>query len=148
MNTITQDMKYRLSLIKYAEKYGVTKDAIKYKTNRQYIYRWKHGYDGTLESLRNKSHRPHYHPQHTPEEIKLISDIHRHNCNADLVIFWVKLKQRRYSRSISGLYRFLKKRGLMAVKPPNPKYVPKPYRRWIITSSASRLMLNSFPPSV
>ncbi len=39
MNTITQDMRYRLSLIKYAEKYGITKAAIKYQTNRQYIYR-------------------------------------------------------------------------------------------------------------
>ncbi len=41
MATITQDMKFRLSLIKYAEKYGVTNAAIKYKTYRLYIYRWK-----------------------------------------------------------------------------------------------------------
>ena len=32
-------MRFRLSLIKYADKYGVTKAAIKFKTNRQYIYR-------------------------------------------------------------------------------------------------------------
>ena len=49
MATITQDMRYRLSLIKYAEKFGVTKAAIKYKTNRQYIYRWKRCYDGSIE---------------------------------------------------------------------------------------------------
>lgn len=35
MTSITQDMKYHLSLIRYTEKYGVTKAAIKYKTNRQ-----------------------------------------------------------------------------------------------------------------
>lgn len=35
MTSITQDMRYRLSLIKYAEKYGITKAAIRYKTNRQ-----------------------------------------------------------------------------------------------------------------
>ena len=29
MASITQDMRYRLSLIKYTEKYGVTKTAIK-----------------------------------------------------------------------------------------------------------------------
>lgn len=50
MTNITQDMRYRLSLIKYAEKYGVTKAAIRYKTNRQYIYRWKRRFDGSLES--------------------------------------------------------------------------------------------------
>ena len=55
MTSITQDMKYRLSLMKYAEKYGVTKAAIRYKTNRQYIYRWKRRYDGTIESLRCRS---------------------------------------------------------------------------------------------
>ncbi len=56
MATITQDMRYRLSLIKYAERFGVTKAAIKYKTNRQYIYRWKRRYDGSIESLRDRSH--------------------------------------------------------------------------------------------
>ena len=45
MASITQDMRYRLSLIRFAEKYGVSKAAIKYKTNRQYIYRWKRRYD-------------------------------------------------------------------------------------------------------
>lgn len=130
MATITQDMRYRLSLIRYAEKYGVTKAAIKYKTNRQYIYRWKNRYDGSIESLRNRSTRPHHHPnQHTPEEIKLISDMRRRNPDAGLVVFWVKLMQRGYTRSIPGLYRFLRKQGMMAVKPPNPKYIPKPYEQ-------------------
>ena len=58
MATITQDMRYRLSLIKYAERFGVTKATIKYKTNRQYIYRWKRRYDGSIESLRDRSRRP------------------------------------------------------------------------------------------
>lgn len=130
MASITQDMRFRLSLIKYAETYGVTKAAIKYKTNRQYIYRWKTRYNGSIESLRDRSRRPHHHPnQHTPDEIKLISDMRRRNPHSGLVVFWVKLRQRGYSRSISGLYRFLRKHGIMAVKLPNPKYVPKPYQQ-------------------
>lgn len=130
MASITQDMRYRLSLIKYAEKFGVTKAAIKYKTNRQYIYRWKRRYDGSIESLRELSRRPHHHPnQHTDDEIRLIRNMRRRNPHAGLVIFWVKLRQRGYSRSIPGLYRFLKKQGIMAVHPPNPKYVPKPYEK-------------------
>ncbi|MCI8482795.1 MAG: transposase [Lachnospiraceae bacterium] len=130
MTTITQDMRYRLSLIKYADKYGVTKAAVKYKTNRQYIYRWKRRYDGSMESLRERSRRPLHHPnQHTPEEIRLIHNMRRRNPDAGLVIFWVKLMQRGYTRSIPGLYRFLRKQGLMAVKPPNPKYAAKPYEQ-------------------
>ena len=128
--SITQDMRFRLSLIRYAEKFGVTSAAIKYKTNRQYIYRWKKRFDGSIESLRDRSRRPHHHPnQHTPQEIKLISDMRRRNPDAGLVVFWVKLTQRGYTRSIPGLYRFLKRQGIMAVHPPNPKYIPKPYEQ-------------------
>ena len=130
MNKITQEVLFRQALINYAQKKGVTKAAIRYKTNRQYVYRWMKRYDGTLESLENHSHRPHSHPnQHTPEELKLISDMRRRNPNAGLVVFWVKLKQRGYTRSVTGLYRVLRRTGEMAVKPPNPKYIPKPYEQ-------------------
>lgn len=147
MTSITQDMKYRLSLINYANKYGVSKAAVKYKTNRQYIYRWKRRYDGSIESLRDRSRRPHHHPnQHTPAEIKLISDMRRRNPDAGLVVFWVKLMRRGYSRSIPGLYRFLRKRGIMAVHPPNPKYIPKPYEQ--MTYPGQRIQVDvKFVPS-
>ena len=127
MKTVTQTMLYRQAISKYAEKYGVPKAAIRYKTNRQYIYRWRKRYDGTLQSLADKSHRPHHHPnEHTDEELKLISDMRRRNPNAGLVVFWVKLMQRGYTRSITGLYRVLRRQGQMTVKLPNPKYISKP----------------------
>ena len=130
MDKITQTARYRQSLICYAQKYGVTEAAKRYRTYRQYIYRWMKRYDGTLQSLEDRTHRPHSHPnQHKPEEIKLINDMRRRNPNAGLVVFWVKLRQRGYSRSISGLYRFLTKSGQMAAKLPNPKYIPKPYKK-------------------
>ena len=125
-------MLYRQALINYANKKGVTKAAIRYKTNRQYVYRWLKRCDGTLESLADRSHRPHSHPnQHTPEELKLISDMRRRNPNAGLVVFWVKLMQRGYTRSVTGLYRVLQRTGKMALKPQNPKYVPKPYEKML-----------------
>jgi len=130
MASITQDMRFRLSLIKYAEKYGVSAAARRYKTNRQYIYRWKRRFDGSISSLRELSRRPHSHPnQHTESEKTLISNMRRRNPDAGLVIFWVKLRQRGYSRSIAGLYRLLIRQTLMAKKPPNPKYVPKAYEQ-------------------
>ncbi len=112
----------------YAEKYGVTKAAVRYKTNRQYVYRWRKRYDGTLGNLMDRSHRPHSHPnQHKEEEAKRIMNMRRRNPSVGLVVLWVKLRQRGYTRSISGLYRFLKRQGAMAVKKKNPKYTPKPY---------------------
>ena len=146
MASITQDMRYRLSLIRFAEKYGVSKAAIKYKTNRQYIYRWKRRYDGTIESLRDRSRRPHHHPnQHTPEEIKLIQDMRRRNPHSGLVVFWVKLMQRGYKRSIPGLYRFLKKQGILAQKLPNPKYIPKPYEQMKYTGQRIQVDVKFVP---
>ena len=128
MTSITQDMKYRLSLIRYAEKYGVTKAAIKYKTNRQYIYRWKRRFDGSIESLRDRSRRPHSHPnQHTSQEIQLIRNMRRRNPHTGLVTFWVKLRPKSFL---------------------TPNMWPSPMSRCSIQDSASRLTLNLFPQSV
>ena len=130
MNTVTQKMKFRQSLIKYSMKYGVTKAAIKYNVTRQYIYFWKRRYDGTVQSLADRSHRPEHHPnQHTEDEIKLIKDMRRRNPNAGLVVFWVKLRLRGYKRSITGLYRMLRKLGEPRQTLQNPKYIPKPYEK-------------------
>lgn len=149
MTTITQDMRFRLSLIHYAEKYGVTKAARKYKTTRQYIYYWKRRYDGTIKSLCDLSRRPHHHPnQHTADEIKLIKDMRKRNPDAGLVVFWVKLRQRGYKRSITGLYRLLWRMGIMAVHPKNPKLSLNPTSQCLIRESVSKLMLNLFLRSV
>lgn len=148
MASITQDMRFRLSLINYAEKHGVSKAAIKYKTNRQYIYRWKRRYDGTIESLRDRSRRPHHHPnQHTPEEIKLIRDMRRRNPHAGLVVFWVKLMQRGYSRSITGLWRVLKRLDMSPQKPANPKYIPKPYEQMLYPGQRVQIDVKHVPSS-
>lgn len=146
MNTITQTMRFRQSLVEYSLKHGVTKASIRYKTNRQYVYRWRKRYDGTIHSLADKSHRPHSHPnQHTPDELKLISDMRRRNPHAGLVVFWVKLRQRGYSRSITGLYRILRKQGQMAIKPKNPKYIPKPYEQMLFPGQRVQIDVKFVP---
>lgn len=130
MASVTQDMRYRLSLLAYAKKHGVTDAAVRYRTNRQYIYRWLRRYDGSLESLRERSRRPHGHKrQHTQAELKLIHDMRRRNAHLGLVVFWVKLRQRGYDRHVTSLYRVLRREGIMPVKPPNPKRKPKPYEQ-------------------
>lgn len=130
MNTVTQITRRRQAIIEYSLKKGVTTAARRYNVSRQFIYRWKKRYDGTLESLKDRSHRPHSHPnQHTPEEIKLIEDMRKRNMNTGLVVFWVKLRQKGYTRSITSLWRVMKRRNLAPIKPPNPKYIPKSYEK-------------------
>lgn len=130
MNTVTQITRRRQAIIEYSLKKGVTAAARRYNVSRQLVYRWKNRYDGTLDSLKDRSHRPHSHPnQHTEAEIKLIENMRKKNIHTGLVVFWVKLRQRGYTRSITSLWRVLKRRGLSPVKPPNPKYIPKPYEK-------------------
>ena len=134
-------MKFRESILRYAEKNGVTEASIKYNVNRQYVYRWKNRYDGTLESLADRSHRPKSHPnQHTEAEIKLIKDMRRRNQNAGLVVFWVKLMERGYTRTITGLYRVLRRLDQMPVHLPNPKYIAKPYEE--MTHPGQRIQID------
>lgn len=128
MASITQDMRFRKAVVLYDQKHGVTITAKRYKTNRQFVYRWLKRYDNSWDSLRYKSRRPHYHPnQHTCQEITLIKNMRKRNPHSGLVVFWIKLRQHGYKRSITGLYRLLRRLKLFAVKPKNPKYIPKPY---------------------
>ena len=111
--SITQDMAYRQSLMKYAEKYGVSRASRKYNKSRSYIYFWKARWDGTVESLACQSRKPHSHPnQHTEAELKLIRDMRHRNPNLGMVELWHRLRQRGYSRRPESLFRVMRKIGL------------------------------------
>ena len=148
MDKITQDMRFKQVVIEYSLKNGVTAAAIRYKTTRQNIYRWRKKYDGTVRSLADRSHRPHSHPnQHTEAEIKLIKDMRRRNPHAGLVVFWVKLRQRGYARSISGLYRVLRRIDGKPIKLPNPKKESKPYEQMQYPGQRGQIDVKYVPKS-
>ena len=96
-NSITQKLKYKQRVIKFSFKYGIIKAAIKFEENRRTIYRWIERYDGTLESLKDKSKRPHSHlNEHTEEEIKMIRNYKANNKETKLVVLWIKLRNAGY----------------------------------------------------
>ena len=105
------------------------------------IYQWCKCYDGTLQSLVDHSQHP-----HRSEEIVLIDNLRHRPPNTGLVVFWVKLRQRWYTGSISGLfYRLLWKRGQTAVKLPNSKYMPKSYEHATYHEQPSQLDIKFVP---
>lgn len=142
MNSITQDLTFKKSVVEYSLKYGVTRASIQYKQHRKTIYRWREKYDGTIDSLRNKSRRPHSHPyQHTDYEIKLIKTNKAHNKETGLVVFWVKLRRKGYTRSITSLYRVMSKLGIYERVPSKKKqYIPKPYEQ--MTHPGERIQID------
>lgn len=129
MDSITQDLTFRKSVVTYSLKYGVTRASRQYKVPRKTIYRWREKYDGTLDSLRNKSRRPHSHPnQHTESEVRLIKTNKARNKETGLVVLWIKLRAKGYTRSITSLYRVMCRIGIYQKTPSKKKeYVPKPY---------------------
>ena len=132
MSKITQKECYRQYLIKYAIKHGITRVAALYATTRQYVYRLMKRYDGSLESLRDKSRRPRHNPnEHSHAEFSLIRNMLRRNKNTGLVVLLVKLREKDCTKSISALYRVMKRIGEASIPLPNPKkkYVPKPYEQ-------------------
>ena len=128
--SITQDMAYRQSLMKYTEKYGVSRASRKYNKSRSYIYFWRGRWDGTPESLACRSRRPHSHPkQHTEEELKLIRDMRRRNPKLGMVELWHRLRQRGCTRRPESLFRVMRKLGLFPQAEKKPVYKPKPYEQ-------------------
>ena len=101
----------------------------KYHISRISLWRWDKKYDGTPESLMDKSHRPiSRHPNaHTDEEIKWIKDLIRRNPHITLCELWIKLKiNKGYNRLIFSLYRVLKRIGFynQPLISGTSKYVP------------------------
>ena len=111
--SITQDMRYRQSLMQYASKYGVSRASRKYNKSRSYIYFWKARWDGSAASLACQSRRPHHHPnQHTEAELKLIRDMRRRNPTLGMVELWHRLRKRGYTRCPESLFRVMRKLGM------------------------------------
>ena len=141
MNSITQDMRYRQSLMEYTRKYGVARASRKYNKSRSYIYFWLARYDGSIESLKPKSKRPKHHPnQHTEAEIKLITDMRRRNPDLGMIELWHRMRQRGYSRCPESLYRTMRKLDMFPEQKSKKKYVAKPYEA--MTHAGERLQVD------
>lgn len=127
---ITQDKAYRQSLMKYAEKYGVSRASRKYNKSRSYIYFWKTRWDGSMASLVCQSRRPHGHPnQHTEAELKLIRDMRRRNPDLGMVELWHRPRKRGDTRRPESLFRVMRKLGLFPAVEKKKAYKPKPYEQ-------------------
>src|SRR5699024_947028 len=102
---ITEEMRFRQRVVKYAIKYNNNaKAARRYHTSRQQVWRWRKKYDGTVHSLANKSRRPHSHTnQHTKEELELIRHRHRYHRHEGLGQVYRKLKDAGYTRTYDSM---------------------------------------------
>ena len=99
---ITEEMRFRQRVVEYAIKYdNNAKAARRYHTSRQQVWRWRKKYDGTVQSLANKSRRPHSHPkQHTQEELDLIKHKYRYHGHEGLAQVYRNLIDSGYKKNV------------------------------------------------
>lgn len=102
-----------------------------YKVSKASLMRWNKRFDGTKQSLEDRSHRPHtQHPNaHTEQEITWIKNYLRRTPNLTMIELYAKLKiQKNYHRHPCSLFRVLRKLGYYKqVKQQKTTYKPKPY---------------------
>lgn len=114
----------------YRNGYSVSFVCRRYKISKSSLMRWNKKFDGTKESLTDKSHKPlSPHPNsHTEVEIKWIKDLIRRNPTISMCELYGKLRtEKGYSRTAPSLFRVLRKLNFYVNKEKHKKYVPKKY---------------------
>lgn len=114
----------------YSKGYSLSLVCRRYHVSKSSLLRWMKKFDGTKESLIDKSHRPFSkHPNaHTDEEIKWIKDYTKRNPHITLPELYGKLRtEKGYSRHACSLFRIIRKMNLSVDKQKHEKYIPKKY---------------------
>ena len=128
MNKITQEAYNRQRVIKWAKGHGVTAAANRYHMSRKTIHKWLKRYDGSIESLKDRSRRPHHMPRkQSPAEETLVERYAR-RYRGDLLLGYEKAVGKGYVRS----YGCFKRTAARLVKPGRVKSSVrknKPYQR-------------------
>ncbi|MDD3417157.1 MAG: DDE-type integrase/transposase/recombinase [Lachnospiraceae bacterium] len=139
MNTITHSQRYlphdsstRFHAVKlYRTGVGLSFVTRRYHISKSSLLRWNKKFDGSKDSLLDKSHRPiTQHPNaHTEEELQWIKNYHRRNPHISVCELYGKLRSERgYLRHPGSLYRVYCRLGYTS-KAPSTKKIrkPKPY---------------------
>jgi len=139
MNIITHSQRYlphkfetKYHAVKlYRTGVGVTFVCRRYKISKASLMRWNKRYDGTKESLYDKSHRPHSsHPNaHSKEELTWIKNYMRRSPTMSMCELYGKLRRDKgYARHPGSLYRVFVRLGYrIQVESTKKMRKPQPY---------------------
>jgi len=130
MDIIAQNAYHRQRMLKYFFKNGsATETAIRFKVSRKTVYKWLNRYDGTLESLKDRSHKPHNSPKsQTEDEVNLVKRIWCRDKGGDKLVMWHNTRNKGYKRCYQTFLRTIRKLS-GGVKPRKKSKKPQPYAR-------------------
>ena len=123
MNMITQEARKKQEIVKQAIKNGKSETSRKYGVSLSSIKRWCKKYDGTWQSMLEKSHRPHSNPnRHTPKEERQIKNsFKKEYARYGWDGVYSDLLRKGYTRSFSGMVYAARRIGLTEQKKPQKK---------------------------
>ena len=123
MNMIAQEARKKQEIVKQAIKNGKSRTSQKYGVSLSTLKRWCKKYDGTWQSMLEKSHRPHSHPKrHTAKEEKQIKNsFKKYYARYGWDGVYSDLQRKKYTRSFSGMVYAAKRMGLTEQKKPKKK---------------------------
>ena len=111
MKKDTQEAAFRQRVLKYVQKgHSVTDAANRYHLSRKTVHKWRNRWDGTRESLEDRSRRPKNSPRkQTEAEIRLIKRQAKKNKWRDIILAYQGARERGYSRSFGCFSRTVRK---------------------------------------
>ena len=131
MERITQEAHNRQRMLKYFEGgHSATETALRYRVSRKTVYKWYKRWDGTWESLVERSHRPHHSPRaHTEAELRLIRRLAKRHRWTDILLAYQEALEKGYTRSYGGFKRMVRKLFEEKGNKKRRKRKNKPYQR-------------------
>lgn len=115
--------KYHACLRRVESLWPIKKILSFYHVKRQSLYRWLKVFDGTIESLYEKSHRPKTkHPSSIKDDvINRINNLNKRNKDISYIEIWVRLWHDGIDISLSSVLRILKRENQYKAYKPHPK---------------------------
>lgn len=131
MKKDTQEAAFRQRVLEYQKKgHSVTEAANRYHLSRKTVHKWRNRWDGTLQSLVDRSRRPRNSPRKQTEwEIKLVKREAKRHKWQDQILAYQEARAKGYTRCFGCFTKTV--RRLMEAKPKRErkKRKNKPYQR-------------------
>ena len=132
MNRIAQEAHARQRMLEYFLRHkNATEASIRYHVSRKTLYKWLKRYDGTWQSLVDRSRRPHTFPSmRSEEEIRQIRRLAKKYLWRDLIRSYQDMREKYgYTRSYGGFKRIVSKLAAGKGNKKRKKRKNKPYQR-------------------
>lgn len=131
MKKDTQEAAYRQRVLTYCEKgHSVTETANRYHLSRKTVYKWRRRWDGTAESLMDRSRRPKSSPLgQTEEEIALVRRLAKKHHWRDHILAYQDAREKGYTRSFGCFTKTVRRLLGQQPRKAKKKRKNKPYQR-------------------